>query len=57
MTADSSDNRAAALEALAGRLVAETGISASQAKELIFLVGVNWSSLVREAKLLAAWKD
>jgi hypothetical protein len=57
MTANSSDNRAAALEALAGRLVAETGISASQARELISLVGVNWSSLVREARLLSAWKD
>lgn len=39
--------------ALAARLVAETGISTSQARELILFLGANWSSLVREAKLLA----
>ena len=35
------------------RLVQETGISEAQALELIRLIGLDWSSLVREAKLLA----
>ena len=34
------------------RLVKETGITEGQARELVSLLGVNWSSLVREAKLL-----
>ena len=53
MTSDYSANRAA-LDALAGRLVTETGITTSQARELIVLMGTNWSSLIREARLLAA---
>lgn len=40
------------LDALAGRLVAESGISEVQAKELVTLLGTDWSSLMREAKLL-----
>ena len=38
--------------ALAARLVAETGVSTSQAKELMAFLGANWSSLVREARML-----
>jgi len=53
MISDNSVNREA-LAALAGRLVAETGISANQARDLISLMGANWSSLIREARLLAA---
>ncbi|WP_164873719.1 hypothetical protein [Mesorhizobium sp. M7A.F.Ce.TU.012.03.2.1] len=34
------------------RLVKEAGITEDQARELIFLLGLNWSSLLREAKLL-----
>lgn len=34
------------------RLVKEIGITERQARELISLLGLNWSSLVREAKLL-----
>ena len=34
------------------RLMAETGITEAQAIELIAFLGLNWSSLVREAKLL-----
>lgn len=34
------------------RLVKEAGITENQARELIFLLGPNWSSLVRDAKLL-----
>jgi hypothetical protein len=36
------------------RLVGETGISEAQALELIYLIGLNWSSLVREAKDIAS---
>jgi hypothetical protein len=34
------------------RLVQETGITEDQAQELVVLLGLNWSSLVREARLL-----
>ena len=34
------------------RLVKETGITHEQARDLVFLLGLNWSSLVREARLL-----
>ncbi len=36
------------------RLVDETGISEAQALELIYLIGLNWSSLMREAKVIAS---
>ena len=34
------------------RLVRETGISVIQATELVSLLGLNWSSLIREARLI-----
>lgn len=34
------------------RLIADTGISEAQARELVTLIGMDWSSLVREARLL-----
>ena len=34
------------------RLVHETGITHEQARDLVALLGLNWSSLIREAKLL-----
>ena len=42
----------AAFEVLIERLAAETGISEAQARELVRLLGVNWSSLIREARIL-----
>lgn len=36
------------------RLVRETGISEAQARDLVRLIGLDWSSLVREAKLIAS---
>ena len=42
----------AAFEGLIKRLAAETGISEAQARELVLLLGVDWSSLVREARML-----
>lgn len=51
MATDNSQNRAQ-FEALAERLVAETGISQAQARDLIALLGSDWSSLVREARLI-----
>ena len=36
------------------RLVDETGITEAQAVELIGFLGLSWSSLVREARLLRA---
>ncbi|PBB16524.1 hypothetical protein CK219_28535 [Mesorhizobium sp. WSM4313] len=36
------------------RLVQETGIAEAQAHELALLIGLNWNSLMREAKLLQA---
>lgn len=37
---------------LVRRLVEETGITRDQAQDLIMLIGVDWSSLVREARIL-----
>ena len=34
------------------RLLLETGITHGEARELVALLGLNWSSLMREAKLL-----
>ena len=34
------------------RLIADTGISEMQARELVMLIGMNWPSLIREARLL-----
>jgi hypothetical protein len=34
------------------RLVEETGITEAQARELVILLGTDWSSLIREAKLI-----
>ncbi|MDG4898784.1 hypothetical protein P9272_35435 [Mesorhizobium sp. WSM4976] len=39
---------------LVQRLVEQTGITEAQAHELALLIGLNWNSLMREAKLLAA---
>jgi hypothetical protein len=36
------------------RLIADTGISEMQARELVMMIGMNWPSLVREARLLRA---
>lgn len=44
--------RGTARAALAHRLVRDTGISEEQALELIVTLGANWSSLVREARIL-----
>ena len=40
--------------ALVQRLVRDTGITEQQSRELIAMLGLNWSSLVREARLLKA---
>ena len=42
----------AAFEGLIKRLAAETGVSEAQASELVHLLGVDWSSLIREARIL-----
>ena len=42
----------AAFDGVVKRLAAETGISEAQAHELVLLLGVDWSSLVREARML-----
>ncbi|OHV66769.1 hypothetical protein LCM4577_23620 [Mesorhizobium sp. LCM 4577] len=36
------------------RLVEQTGITEAQAHELALQIGLNWNSLMREAKLIAA---
>ncbi|MHB9446921.1 hypothetical protein ACYG9R_09115 [Mesorhizobium sp. RSR565B] len=40
------------VEALAARLAKETGISVEQSRQLIELIGTDWNSLLREARLL-----
>jgi hypothetical protein len=39
-------------EGLVKRLMAETGISEGQARELVLMLGAEWASLVREARML-----
>lgn len=34
------------------RLVEETGITRDEAQDLLMLLGTDWSSLIREAKIL-----
>jgi hypothetical protein len=46
-----------ALNAIVERLAKDTGITEQQALELILLLGLNWASLVREAKLLKTGKS
>ncbi|MBN9217705.1 MAG: hypothetical protein J0I79_07110 [Mesorhizobium sp.] len=46
------DGRNETLDDVVKRLVDETGISEADALELIYLLGLNWCSLVREARLL-----
>ncbi|MCT2579322.1 MULTISPECIES: hypothetical protein [unclassified Mesorhizobium] len=40
-------------EAVVQRLVREIGITEAQALELVSFLGLNWGSLVREAKALS----
>ena len=39
-------------EGLVKRLMAETGISEGQARELVLMLGAEWASLIREARML-----
>ncbi|MER8433667.1 hypothetical protein [Mesorhizobium caraganae] len=44
----------AATDGVARRLVGETGITEAQARELILFLGPhNWSSLLREARIMS----
>ena len=45
------------LNVVVQRLAKDTGITEQQALELILLLGLNWASLVREAKLLKTGKS
>ncbi|WP_181174858.1 hypothetical protein [Mesorhizobium sp. B2-8-9] len=42
------------MDELVRRLVAQTGITEAQALELVSLLGLNWASLMREAKVMTA---
>lgn len=53
--ADKDDNPI--LDEVVKRLVQETGVSETQARELVHLIGLQWNSLVREAKLIASRRD
>ena len=46
-----------AADDLVRRLVSETGITEDQARELVVFLGLNWGSLLREARILAATKS
>ena len=48
------DGRTSEVDELVRRLVATTGITETQALELVALLGLNWASLMREAKVLQA---
>jgi len=49
---DDEDPRRRATDAYVRRLVVETGITEAEARELISILGLEWPSLVREAKNL-----
>lgn len=48
------DGRTPEVDELVRRLVERTGITETQALELVALLGLNWASLMREAKVLKA---
>jgi hypothetical protein len=50
--ADKPDNTQARGHMLVERLVREAGITVAQARELVLILGHNWPSLIREARLL-----
>jgi hypothetical protein len=52
-----SDHGQPTLDDIVERLVKQTGITEAQALELIYLVGLNWPSLVRKAKALTMGKS
>jgi len=49
---EEDDQRRRATDTYVRRLVTETGIAEKQARDLISVLGMNWASLVREAKNL-----
>ena len=51
--ADEPNRPQSAEDVAARRLVKETGITEGQARELIVLLGLNWSSLLLEARIHA----
>jgi hypothetical protein len=53
--ADEQDRAPNSPEIVVRRLVKETGITEEQARELIFLLGLHWASLLREAKALESF--
>jgi hypothetical protein len=50
--ADDSDKPPAMGQVVIQRLVRETHITVEQTRELVSLLGYNWPSLMREARLL-----
>jgi hypothetical protein len=50
--ADDSDKPQAMGQVIIQRLVRETSITVEQARELVSVLGPNWPSLMREARLL-----
>ena len=49
---DNGDRRKAQIKLLAARLARETGVSEDEAERLIDLIGTDWNSLLREARVL-----
>lgn len=52
MQGDRDNQKLAEARAGAKRLASETGITEAQATDLIAVLGLNWPSLIREARLL-----
>ena len=52
MHAMAEEHDKAPLSPMVERLMRETGISQTQARDLVIMLGVDWSSLVREARLI-----
>lgn len=52
MVDENEHDKATAVGAVVKHLMQQTGISEPQAKDLVNLIGNNWSSLLREARFL-----
>ncbi|PBC06803.1 hypothetical protein CK230_29825 [Mesorhizobium sp. WSM3859] len=52
MGGDGRDDKKEPVDLLVRRLVKEADVSEMQARELVELIGTDWSSLLREARFL-----
>jgi hypothetical protein len=52
MADDQDEARTKQIDFIVRRLAAEAGVTEAQARDLVAVLGLNWASLVREARIL-----